>query len=76
MGDGIRKGGIRMTRKVADCRQYPSEVNCTLTIAGEEQEVLDAATMHAVAVHGEKDTQEFREQLKSMLADEKVPVSH
>jgi len=65
-----------MTRKVADCRQFPSEVNCTLTIAGEEQEVLDAATMHAVAVHGHTDTPEFREQLKTLLADEKIPVAH
>jgi len=65
-----------MTRKVADCRQFPSEAGCTLTIAGEEQEVLDAATMHAVAVHGETDTPEFREQLKTMLVEEKLPVSH
>jgi hypothetical protein len=65
-----------MTRKVADCRQYPNEVGCTLTIAGEEQEVIDTATMHAVAVHGESDTPEFREQLKTMLVDEKIPVSH
>ncbi|MEY9891070.1 putative small metal-binding protein [Catenulispora sp. MAP12-49] len=65
-----------MTRKVADCRQFPSEINCTLTIAGEEKEVLDAAAMHAVAVHGETDTPEFREQLKTFLVEEKVPVSH
>lgn len=65
-----------MTRKVADCRKYPSEANCTLTISGEEQEVVDAATMHAVAVHGETDTPEFREQLKSFLVEEKEPVSH
>jgi predicted small metal-binding protein len=65
-----------MTRKVADCRQWPSEVGCTLTISGEEQEVLDAAAMHAVAVHGETDTPEFREQLRSVLVDEQVPVAH
>lgn len=65
-----------MSRKVADCRQFPSEVGCTLTISGEEQEVMDAATMHAVAVHGETDTPEFREQLKSFLVEEKEPVSH
>ena len=28
-----------MTRKVADCRAFPSANNCTLTIAGEEDEV-------------------------------------
>jgi hypothetical protein len=65
-----------MTRKVADCRQFPSEVACTLTIAGEEKEVMDAAAMHAVAVHGETDGPEFREQLKGFLVDEKIPVAH
>jgi hypothetical protein len=28
-----------MTRRVADCREMPSERGCTLTIAGEEDEV-------------------------------------
>jgi hypothetical protein len=65
-----------MTRKVADCRQFPNEAGCTLTIAGEEKEVMDAAAMHAVAVHGESDTPEFRQQLKDMLVDEKIPVTH
>ena len=65
-----------MTRKVADFRQFPSEINCTLTISGEEQEVTDAAVMHAVAVHGESDTPEFREEVRNFLVDEKVPVSH
>ena len=61
-------------RKVADCREYPSEINCSLTISGTEQEVLDAATMHAVATHGETDTPELREQIRGMLKDE-VTVS-
>ncbi len=37
-----------MTRKVVDCRKYPSVTNCSLTIPGEEEEVLRAATEHAV----------------------------
>ena len=37
-----------MARKVADCRDMPSETNCTLTISGEEDEVVAAATQHAV----------------------------
>ncbi len=57
-------------RKVADCREYPSDNNCSLTIAGTEQEVLDAATQHAVSAHGHADTPEFREQLRGMLKDE------
>jgi hypothetical protein len=59
-----------MTRKVADCRQMPSESGCTLTIAGEEDEVLAAATMHVVAVHGHLDSPELREQIRAELVDE------
>ncbi|MCX4512910.1 MULTISPECIES: DUF1059 domain-containing protein [Streptomyces] len=61
-----------MTRKVADCRRFPSETGCTLTISGQEEEVLQAATEHAVSVHGHTDTAELREQIHSMLEDEKV----
>ncbi len=38
-----------MGRKVADCRDFPSESGCTLTIAGEEDEVLAAAAQHAAS---------------------------
>ncbi len=64
-----------MARKVADCRAIPNEVGCTLTISGEENEVLDAAVAHAVARHGHKDTPELREQLRQMLTDEKPAAS-
>ncbi|MFE5540567.1 DUF1059 domain-containing protein [Streptomyces sp. NPDC056492] len=57
-------------RKVMDCREYPSEIGCTLTIAGEEDEVMGAAVQHAVAVHGEEDSQEFRDALRGMLKPE------
>ncbi|MFE2880896.1 DUF1059 domain-containing protein [Streptomyces roseus] len=57
-------------RKIMDCREYPSEIGCTLTIAGEEDEVMGAAVQHAVAVHGEEDSQEFRDALRGMLKPE------
>lgn len=57
-------------RKVADCRDHPSESNCTLTISGAEDEVLRAAAEHAVSVHGHTDSPEFREQIRSTLKDE------
>jgi predicted small metal-binding protein len=60
---------IAMTRKMVDCRTMPSEINCTLTIAGEEEEVLDAAVMHAVAKHGHENTPELREQIRAGLVD-------
>lgn len=59
-------------RKVADCREMPSEINCTLTIAGEEEEVLAAATLHAVTVHGHTDSPELRAQIRTMLKEEAV----
>ena len=49
-----------MTRKIADCRDFPSDSNCTLTIAGEEDEVVEAASQHAVAKHGHQDGNELR----------------
>ncbi|WP_433654708.1 DUF1059 domain-containing protein [Nocardia sp. CA-128927] len=61
-----------MTRKVADCRKFPSETNCTLTIAGEEDEVVQAASEHAVSVHKHEDGPELREQIRGTLEDEKV----
>lgn len=59
-----------MGRMVADCRDFPSESGCTLTIAGEEDEVLDAATAHAVAVHQHQDGPELRAALRAALKPE------
>ena len=58
-----------MARKMIDCRQLSSDINCTLTIAGEEEDVLDAAVAHAVDKHGHENTPEFREQLRAGLVD-------
>ncbi|MFF2852210.1 DUF1059 domain-containing protein [Streptomyces sp. NPDC058001] len=57
-------------RKVADCRDFPSESKCTLTISGEEEEVVRAAAEHAASVHGHQNTPELRNQLRGMLKDE------
>jgi predicted small metal-binding protein len=56
-----------MARKMIDCRAVPNEIGCTLTIAGTEEEVLDAAAAHAVAKHGHEDTPELREMLRAGL---------
>jgi Protein of unknown function (DUF1059) len=42
---------IKMARMFVDCRNYPSEKNCTVAISADtEKELLDAAVQHAVAV--------------------------
>ena len=58
------------SRKSIDCRDYPSEKNCSLKISGTEEEVLDAAVQHAVSVHRHENSPELRDQIKSMLKDE------
>lgn len=62
---------MEKNRKIMDCRLYPSDNNCSLCITGTEEEVLKAATEHAVKSHGHKDTPELREQLRQLLKDEK-----
>jgi predicted small metal-binding protein len=57
-------------RKVADCRDFPSEMNCSLAISGEEDEVVKAASEHAVSVHGHDDTPELRDEIRSALKDD------
>jgi hypothetical protein len=59
-----------MARMMADCRRFESDNNCTLTIIGEEEEVITAAAQHATSVHGHQDSPEFREQLRGMLERE------
>lgn len=59
-------------RKVIDCRLHPSsDKNCSLSIAGTEDEVLETAVHHATTKHGHKNSPELREQLRSLLKDEK-----
>ena len=61
-----------MARKSVDCREQPNEKGCTLTITGEDEEVLRAAVMHAVDVHGHTDTPEFRNALRRSLREERA----
>jgi hypothetical protein len=58
-----------MTLKMLDCRSVPSDNNCSLAIAGTENEVLDAAVARAVSAHGHEDSPELREMLRGGLVD-------
>jgi Protein of unknown function (DUF1059) len=53
-----------MPRVIADCRRWPSDTACSLTIIGEQEEVIRAAAEHAASVHGHEDTPELRELLE------------
>lgn len=63
-------------RKVIDCRLYPSERGCTLSIEGTEAEVLEAAVQHAITAHGHTNGPELREQIRSIMKEvEEQPKS-
>jgi hypothetical protein len=67
-GANMSKPGQK--RKVMDCRLYPSEKNCSLTISGTEEEVLNVAVRHAVQEHGHENSPQLRQELKALLKDE------
>ena len=57
-----------MARKYIDCREFPSDMRCTVAISADsEDELIDAAMQHAVAVHGERDTPEFRSEIRKAV---------
>jgi predicted small metal-binding protein len=58
-------------RKIVDCREFPSETNCSLTIAGTEDEVVRAATEHAISSHGHTPGPDLVNAIRSSLHDEK-----
>lgn len=64
-----------MPRKFVDCRNFPSEMNCTVAISADsEDELLEAAVRHAVAVHSHPDTPELRSQIRSIIQEGTPPL--
>lgn len=64
-----------MGRRFIDCREHPSENNCTVAIsADDDKELLEAAVQHAVAVHGHKDNPELRRQIGGLIRQGTPPA--
>jgi predicted small metal-binding protein len=64
-----------MTRKFIDCREFPSEMNCTIALSADsEQELLEAAVQHAVTVHKHEDTPELRNQISQLMKEGTPPI--
>jgi hypothetical protein len=61
-----------MARVMADCRRFESDSKCSLTIVGEEDEVVKAASEHAASVHGHDNTSELHSQIRKMLEPEEA----
>ncbi|MBV0891954.1 DUF1059 domain-containing protein [Paracoccus sp. Z118] len=57
-----------MGRHYIDCREVPSDSNCTLALSADtEDELESAAAQHAVAVHGHQDTPELRAEIRKAM---------
>jgi predicted small metal-binding protein len=65
-----------MGRKFIDCREIPSDMNCTVAISADsESELLEVAVQHAVVVHRHKDSPELRNMIKSAMKDGTPPLA-
>ncbi len=74
-GRPTRRRWTTMTRYFTDCREYPSEMGCTVAIAADsKEELLEAAAHHAVQVHGHEDDAELRENLSQMIHEGAPPA--
>jgi predicted small metal-binding protein len=57
-----------MDRKYIDCREFPSESQCTVAISADsEDELIEAAAQHAVQAHGHQDSPELRMELRQSV---------
>ena len=57
-------------RKAIDCREYPSDIGCTVALSADSaDELLEIAAAHAVSAHGHTDTPELRSVLRGMFKD-------
>jgi predicted small metal-binding protein len=64
-----------MARKFIDCREFPSDKNCTVALCADgDEELLEAAVQHAVAVHGHQDTPELRQQISALFKPGTPPL--
>ena len=65
-----------MTRKYIDCREFPSEAQCSVAISADsEDELLEVAVQHAVSVHKHTDSPELRSAIRSLI-HEGMPPEH
>jgi predicted small metal-binding protein len=50
-------------------------MHCSVAISADtDKELIDAAVQHAVAVHGHKDTPEFRKEIRGAMREGTPPL--
>ena len=64
-----------MPRYYIDCRDYPSDINCSVALSADsKEELLEAVIQHGRSVHGYDDTPEFRETILKELKEGTPPA--
>jgi predicted small metal-binding protein len=61
-------------RRYIDCREVPSDSGCTVAISADtEDELIEAAVQHAMAVHKHDDTPELRAMIRQGMHEGEPP---
>ncbi len=69
----MKVGGLELksgTWLAVNCGKFPSEKNCQLVImapAAQRADLVEAASTHAIRVHGHEDTPQLRQELGKAL---------
>lgn len=64
-----------MARYYIDCRDYPSDIHCSVALSADsKEELLEAVLQHGTKVHGYVDTPDFREQMLSAFKEGTPPA--
>jgi predicted small metal-binding protein len=64
-----------MARYYIDCRDYPSDINCSVALsANSKEELLEAVIQHGTKVHGYEDTADFREKITKEFKEGAPPA--
>ena len=59
-----------MMRKTIDCREYPGDIHCSVSLSADtEEELLEAAMQHLTAVHKYEDSSAVRESIRRAMMD-------
>ncbi len=64
-----------MARYYIDCRDYPSDINCSVALSADsKEELLEAVIQHGTKVHGYEDSADFREQITTQFKEGTPPA--
>ena len=68
---GVQQLNLKSGKWLAiNCGKFPSEKNCQLVImapVGQRDDLIEAASAHAVSVHGHAESTQLRQELGKLL---------